>query len=78
MGFVVDQGTNSWQAVKNSFRVTRGNTFRVFIMVVCQLLSMFVGVLLFLFGLIWAIPFAILIYGEVYKRLLHQPTAASN
>lgn len=69
MAFVLDMNTSSWEAVKMSFRVTSKNELRLLAIVVIQLLALMVGGLLLGIGLIWTMPFSLIVYGMTYKKL---------
>ena len=66
--FVLDKGTNSWEAIKLSFKITRGNFWRLLAITFLQLCIMFASGLIII-GLIWTIPLSIIIYGVAYKRM---------
>jgi hypothetical protein len=70
MGFVVDQGVNSWSAVKKSFKATRCNELRLLGILVFQIVMIILGVIPLLIGLIWTLPFVLIIYGVTYRKLL--------
>jgi len=70
MGLVLDKETNPWDAIKMSFRATRENFWRLFFISLIQLLIVVISIIPLGLGLIWSIPFALILYGVVYNRLL--------
>jgi hypothetical protein len=68
--FTLDQGTRPIEAIKRSIRATNHSEWPLFVLVCCHFLALFVGMLLALIGLIWAVPFALILYGTVYKKLM--------
>lgn len=74
MGFVLETGMNSWQAVKQSFAATRHHELSLLAIVLFQILAIIIGALPVLLGLIWTLPFALIIFGMVYKNLTINPS----
>lgn len=71
LAFVLDKGVTPWQALKLSFEATRYHFWRLFFLSVIQILLL--GLLSFLtFGIsfIWTIPYTMITYGMVYKKLM--------
>ncbi|OGT58235.1 MAG: hypothetical protein A3F43_00625 [Gammaproteobacteria bacterium RIFCSPHIGHO2_12_FULL_42_10] len=69
-GLVIDRAMGPWRATCVSFHATRGNVLRLLLLVCCQMGALMMGAILLLVGLIWAIPFAVMIYGVAYNTLL--------
>lgn len=67
---VLDKELNPWQAVKQSWHMTRGNFWRLVILFGLMIIFLALGALPFLIGLIWVLPFAYILYGLEYQRLL--------
>lgn len=70
MAFVLDKNVGPIQAIKLSFRATRGNFWNLVAIFLLQFLFIMVSLIPLGIGLIWTIPFAVILYGVVYKRLL--------
>lgn len=68
--FVLDKQLGPVDAIRASFQATRGNFWRLLGIMIIQLAIVLVSVIPFGIGLIWTIPFAYILYGLVYKRLL--------
>jgi len=69
MGFVLETGVNSWQAIKMSFTVTKHNEWRLLLILIFQIAALIIGAIPLGIGLIWTLPLTLIIYGEVYQRL---------
>jgi hypothetical protein len=70
MAFILDQGTNPWPAIKMSFQATRSNVWRLIAVLLLQSLIVIISMIPLGIGLIWTLPFSIILYGVIYKRLL--------
>lgn len=70
MAFVLDQKSTSWTAIKQSYFASRGNEWRLLAILFFQILTILIGGLLLGIGLIWAIPYTMILYGLTYKNLL--------
>ncbi len=71
MAFVLDKEFNSWHAFKSSFTATRGNFWSILVLLVFQTVIIAISIFpLFGIGLIWSFPLMIILFGEIYKRLL--------
>jgi len=69
LAFVIDKKMNPWEALKNSFKSTKGNVWNLIGLAILLILIMFVCTITLGIGLIWGMPWFLIIYGEVYKRL---------
>lgn len=58
-----------WKAVKKSFRVTHSHVLQLFGLHILNVLILFVGLATLGVGLIWIIPYVLINYGVVYRRL---------
>lgn len=68
--FILDQEKNPWTAIVLSFRITRGNFWRLLLIVIAQTLIILVSMVPLGLGLIWSIPFSLILYGVIFKNLL--------
>lgn len=71
-GFVLDQGTNSWEAIKLSMAATKGNIMRILLLFLVQTIIFIIAIIPLGIGLIWSIPFMTIQYGFIYKNLKSQ------
>jgi uncharacterized membrane protein len=69
MAFVLDANAGPWNAIKYSFRATRCNFWRLVFITLIQSLIILVSAIPFGIGLIWTIPFALINYGMIYRKL---------
>ncbi len=67
---VLDKKLNPWEAIKLSFKATRENVWNLIGLYIINLFIVFVCALTLGIGLIWGIPWLLIIYGEAYKRLV--------
>ncbi|MBX3709614.1 MAG: hypothetical protein KIT56_06110 [Gammaproteobacteria bacterium] len=67
--FVLDQASGPWEAIKLSFTATRSNFWRLCALYALQCIIVMVSIIPFGIGLIWALSFAYILYGTVYKSL---------
>lgn len=67
--YVLIGGAKPWAAIKLSFKSTKGNVWRLIGLFVMNMLIILVSMIPFGLGLIWSIPYALINYGEVYKKL---------
>jgi uncharacterized membrane protein len=70
IGFLVDKKIGPWQSIKMSFRATRGNFWGIFGLMIILCLIIMMSIIPLGIGLIWALPYAIITYGVMYKNLL--------
>lgn len=77
LGYVLDQNMSAWNAVKMSFNATADNMCALMVIILVQIASVICGALLLGIGLIWAIPFAAIIFGVTYKNLAYGATGAA-
>jgi hypothetical protein len=68
--FILDKKNNPWQAVKKSFEASRSNFWRLLQVFIMGLLIFILSFIPFGIGLIWSLPFLLICYGLMYKRLL--------
>ena len=66
---VLDRQISPLQAIKQSFRGTRKNFWRLLFIAVISLLCLLVSVLTIGIAGIWLAPFVYLLYGTVYQKL---------
>lgn len=69
VAYVLDEVVNPWKAIKLSFGITKNNFWRLSIILGLQSLIVFISVLPVGLGLIWTLPLAYILYGEMYKNL---------
>lgn len=67
---ILDKKVNPWVAIKKSFEGTQSNFWRLLALSLIQFLAFFIGVITLLIGLIWILPFNLICYGVIYKKLL--------
>lgn len=67
--FVLDKNAGAIEAIKLSFRATRGNILRLIGFWLLMLCIFLISILPLGIGLIWTLPMAFAGYGIVYKRL---------
>ncbi|HEX4045253.1 MAG TPA: DUF975 family protein [Gammaproteobacteria bacterium] len=70
IGIVVAQARGPWQAIKDSFRATRCNFWRIIGLWILQVLVVLVSMIPLGIGLIWSLPWITICYGVAYKNLL--------
>ncbi len=70
IGLVLDQNLNPWPAIKMSFVSTKGNELRILALILIQLVIVVISAIPFGLGLIWTLPFSLITYGIIYKRLV--------
>ena len=70
MAFALDQEVNPWQAIKMSFAATNENVWRLIGIYIIQLIIVIISMIPLGIGLIWTIPFILILYGTIYQRLL--------
>ncbi len=69
-GIVIMQQIGPWTAIKMSFAATRGNVWRLIGLWWLNILIVIVSAIPFFLGLIWTLPFALINYGVVYRKLI--------
>jgi len=69
-GFILDKGVGPIQAIKLSWSATRSNFLRLFLLVIINSLIFILSVVLLLVGIIWTLPFGMILYGIMYKSLI--------
>lgn len=70
IAFVLDKGSNPWQAIKQSYASTRSNIWRIVAVLIIETIILIISVIPLGIGLIWSLPFAAILYGVVYKNLM--------
>lgn len=68
-GFVIRQGLGPITGIKKSFEKTESNVCRLFGLGVINILILVVSVIPLGIGLIWSLPYLLINYGEVFKKL---------
>lgn len=66
---VVDQKKNPIEAMKESYRLTKGHLFQLFLFVLTLLVINIVGAILLLVGLLVSIPVSLIAVAHVYKKV---------
>jgi len=75
MAFVLDKAVGPWQAIKQSFAATQSNFWRLVAIFLIQTLIVAISMIPLGIGLIWTVPFSLIVYGTIYKNLsLNIPT----
>lgn len=69
VGFVLDQKVGLWQAIKMSFQATQSNFFRLVLISLIKHSFLILSLIPLGLGLIWSLPFSIILYGTIYKTL---------
>jgi uncharacterized membrane protein len=69
MAFVLDTVTGPWEAIKQSFAITRHNFWRLCFIYLLVLLIFLGSILTLGIAFIWTIPFMVILYGVCYKNL---------
>lgn len=67
--YVLDKKVNPWQAIKLSFVATKGNILPLIVIYLMQMIIFIISAIPLGIGLIWTIPFMIILYGVIYRRL---------
>lgn len=65
---VMDQDETPWEAIKQSFHLTRGNVLRLLALTILLYGIMVVSVFTIV-GVIWSFPFSFTLYGTIYREL---------
>jgi len=68
-GTVVDKKLNPWEAIKLSFKATKGNVWNLIGIYFMNVLIVLGCAITVGIGLIWGLPWLFILYGEAYKRL---------
>lgn len=68
-GFVLERGSNPWQAIKLSFQATKGQVLRLCLLFLLQIIIVVISAIPLFIGLIWTLPFTYILYGAIYKTL---------
>lgn len=67
---VLDQNKNPWEAIKQSFHLTQHNFWHLFAILILQNIIVIISIIPAFIGLIWTIPFCVILYGTIYRNLL--------
>lgn len=70
VAFIIDKGINAIDAIKASFKATRSNVLAIIAVLILQVIIMIISAIPLGIGLIWTIPFSLIVYGLMYQRLL--------
>lgn len=68
-GLFIAEGQGPIEALKNSWQITKGVKWNLFLLNLLMGLINLAGILALLFGLLWAAPIALLAWTYVYRRL---------
>ena len=68
---IIDKGRNPLEAIKESFRITKGHRMQLFILVVALIGINLLGAIALLVGLIVSIPVSMLAIVHAYRKLEH-------
>lgn len=69
MGFILDKGMAPLEALTKSIEATRSNFWRLVAVFLIEFLILAISAIPFGIGLIWTMPFALILYGIVYLQL---------
>ena len=67
--FIVDENTGVIDSFKRSWNLTKGSTFKLFVLFLISLLICIIGHIAFIAGIFVAIPFLVLMYCYTYRKL---------
>lgn len=70
IALILDKDVNPVAAVRESFRLTQGNAFNLFVITLVQIIAIAFGIITFGIGLIWMLPFSLITYGLIYRKLV--------
>lgn len=70
IAFILDKRFGPWQAIRASFQATRDNVWNLIGIFLIQWLVFIIASIPLGIGLIWAIPFGLILYGMIYKQLM--------
>lgn len=68
-GYVIANDMGAFEAIARSFKTTKGHLFELFIVFIISNIILLLLALPFGIGLIWGLPFAYVLYGEIFQRL---------
>lgn len=77
LGFLLEDKLAPMQAIKASFHATRGNVCRIFLVGLAQGIIIVISIIPFGIGLIWTLPFSVVLFGVIYKRLRENATLSN-
>jgi hypothetical protein len=66
---VVDKKMQPFEALKESYRLTKGHLLQLFLLMLCLILLNIVGAVLLLVGLLVTVPVTILAIAHVYRKI---------
>lgn len=70
LAFLLINEMGPWDSLVASYHATEGNVFRLFGLYVLSFLILFISMIPLGIGLIWSVPFLLICYGEVFKKLV--------
>lgn len=70
LAFIIDKGVNAIDAIKASINATRSNVLAITAILILQAIIIIISAIPLGIGLIWTIPFSLIVYGLMYQRLL--------
>ena len=70
VALVITKKTNPWKAIKISFKATKSNVWRLIGLHLMNVIIILVSIIPIGIGLIWTIPYAMITYGVIYKKLV--------
>lgn len=74
LAYILDKELGPWQAIKESFRVTECNFWRLIAIYILNLLIVEISSIPFGIGLIWSLPYFYISYGQIYRQLSEKNT----
>lgn len=69
IGLIPDKGLSGLEAFKKSFELTKSYTLQIIGIYLMALIIIAISALPLLIGLIWTLPWSLVLYGVVYQRL---------
>lgn len=70
--FIIENGHGPIEAIKLSYRATRGNVWRLIGLMAFETMLVVLSVLTLMIGMIWAYPLICITHGTVYEKLKAQ------
>lgn len=67
--FIVEENAGILQSLKRSWAITEGQTWPLFLLSLSMLGILTIGFILFVVGILFAIPVIYMMYGETFRRL---------
>ncbi len=69
-GLILMKGLNPWAAIKASYKATQSNVCRIILLLILMLFILAVSAFSLGIAYVWTVPFCLILYGEIYKRLV--------